>query len=348
MASIKQRGNILWIKFYDRLEGKYKEFSTKIRATKEGRVEAKKLLKRFESNYDMREMFESKEKRIGIREGLKEFLESKVLRAKTVWLYEYAVNHLIEACGEKNVNEYKSSDNHKLMMLFDKKNFSENTKGIVTTHLYALFNFFKANNYIKEIAFKKVARKVKLPECYDDGDLAVILDYLKNHDRKKYYFILFLLFTGFRISTALEVDWKNIDFENGFIIAKNVKRDRDFFFPITDDVLWLLKEIGLQKEGKVFDYKIESLKSYGKLLKRMEIKGVISKHYTLHQLRKTFITKLLENGLAIHKVRALADHKDISTTLKYYAAVNVKKMGNEMNGKGIFRDIYRDNKRLLG
>jgi hypothetical protein len=47
-------------------------------------------------------------------------------------------------------------------------------------------------------------------------------------------------------------------------------------------------------------------------------------------------------------VKALADHTNVNTTLKYYAAVNMKKIGDEINTKGIYRDIFRDNKRLMG
>jgi len=52
----------------------------------------------------------------------------------------------------------------------------------------------------------------------------------------------------------------------------------------------------------------------------------IKKAYKLLQLRKTFVTKLLEKGIPIHTVRALADHSSISTTLNYYASVNIRKM----------------------
>jgi hypothetical protein len=34
--------------------------------------------------------------------------------------------------------------------------------------------------------------------------------------------------------------------------------------------------------------------------------------------------------------------------LKYYATVNMKKIGDEINTKGIYRDIFRDNKKLTG
>lgn len=117
---------------------------------------------------------------------------------------------------------------------------------------------------------------------------------------------------------------------------------------MTNDLVRLFNEMDIKKEGKLFEYRMDGLKSYGITLKRLLARKEISRYYTLHQLRKTFITKLIEHGMPIHNVKALADHTDIDTTLRYYAVVNVKKMGDDMNTKGIFRDILRDNKRLIG
>lgn len=39
--------------------------------------------------------------------------------------------------------------------------------------------------------------------------------------------------------------------------------------------------------------------------------------FTLHDMRRTFITKLLEDNVDINTVRQLAGHNDISTTTKY-------------------------------
>ncbi|MFZ5946505.1 MAG: hypothetical protein ACOYU5_00895 [Stygiobacter sp.] len=132
----------------------------------------------FEENKDWREHFEEKSKHLNIRKGLNDFLELKRLRPNTIFLYKYSVEKLIEACGEKDVSNYSINDYKKLLMWFEKKRYSENTKGIITAHLHALFNYFLSVKEIKENVIKKIPRKVKLPECYDDNDLKVILNYL--------------------------------------------------------------------------------------------------------------------------------------------------------------------------
>jgi site-specific recombinase XerD len=39
---------------------------------------------------------------------------------------------------------------------------------------------------------------------------------------------------------------------------------------------------------------------------------------------------MLEVGVPLHDVKALADHRNISTTLNYYTALNIKKMRDEL------------------
>lgn len=352
MAHIKKRGNILWIKYYDRLLGTYKEFSTKINATKDGWTEARKLLKQFEAKHELNENFQEYLPSKKISEAYQEFLESKILKPKTKQIYDRIKDILIDISGDKQVNLISNTDYRRLLLFFEKNKYSLNTQGIYTSHLHALLEFCKELGYLKENPIKVITRKIKTPETIDDSDLRVILKHLYDKEKKdQYYLVMFLLITGFRISSALALRWENIDWENGFIVAPNVKKDRQFFFPITDDLSRLLNSIGVQKEGKVFSYTNSQIRFFRRIQKSLlETKEgpKISKRYTLHQLRKTFITKLLEHGMPIHTVKALADHTNISTTLSYYASVNIKKVRDEMNSLGIFRDNFRDNKRLAG
>ena len=39
--------------------------------------------------------------------------------------------------------------------------------------------------------------------------------------------------------------------------------------------------------------------------------------FTPHDMRRTFITQLLENGVDLNTVRQLAGHSDVSTTVRY-------------------------------
>ncbi len=329
MASIRKRGNILWIRYYDKVSGKERAFSTKLPPTREGYVEARKMLKQFESKETLNIGFDHFTTSITIQEGLEEFLSIKALKPNTIRLYKLAVNVLIYICGDKKIGGYNQTDYKKLVLGFKKKNLSQNTQGIYTAHLHGLFNYFVECKYIQENFIKTIQRKVKLKETIDDRDLQVILDRLKDHNKQQYNFILFLLITGFRISTAVALDWKNIDWVNGYIITPNVKRSRDFFFPLTNDIRYLLHHIGIKKDGKIFDYSINGLRFFSRVQRRLIEGNIIQKEYSLHQLRKIFITKLLEKGISIHKVRALADHTDIKTTLNYYASVNVKQVGEE-------------------
>jgi site-specific recombinase XerD len=61
-------------------------------------------------------------------------------------------------------------------------------------------------------------------------------------------------------------------------------------------------------------------------------------HYTMHGLRHTFISDLVNKGYDIETVREMAGHKDITTTQRYLAPREqtireaVGEMGEEMNG----------------
>ena len=56
---------------------------------------------------------------------------------------------------------------------------------------------------------------------------------------------------------------------------------------------------------------------WDKLLKVSEVD-----HVTLHDLRRTYITRLIRAGVPLPTVQKLAGHVSITTTLKYYNAVN--------------------------
>jgi len=349
MAHLKKRGNILWIRYYDKLTETRKEFSTKIKATKEGWIEARKLLRQFEAKTELHQEFIEITPNIDLLKGKEEFLSLKRLKPKTIMLYDLSTRVLIEAAGNKKLSQYDKGDYRRLLMLFDKKSYSNNTQGIYTAHLHAMFEFFKASGYVRENFVKMLKKENKIPESIDDRDLQNILRSLYNKEAKEqFYLIMFLLITGFRISSALALKWEDVDWENNVIIARNVKRGRDFLFPITNDVRSLLNEIGIRKDLKVFSYSMNGLKFFFRLQQKLLEQNLISKKYTLHQLRKTFITKLLEKGIPLHIVKTLADHTNINTTMKYYASVNVKKMKEEIDTRSIFGDILGGNKRLVG
>lgn len=358
MAHLKKRGNIIWIKYYDTIERKYKEFSTKCRATVQGWNEARKLLKEFEKRDEFNIKYKEMTTSRLFSEGFNEFLEIKEFKEKTALIYRRVYKLFVDAVGDKPIKEYNEWDYKKFKKFLNEfeytranktkskqteeyivRNLSNNSKGIYTTHLKAIFSFFVKRKYISENFIVPIKKKIKKPEIIEKDDLEIILDHLaKSQNKMQYYLIKFLLLTGFRKSTALDLKWKNIDFRNKVIIANNVKKEREFLFPLTTEVENLLREIQTVSKNlhDVFTFSKDGIKFYWRLQDKLLAEKKLSKRYTLHQLRKTFITRMLEEGISIHNVKALADHRSITTTLNYYTALNINKLREELENVKIF------------
>ncbi len=371
MAHLWKRGSIYWIKYYDDLSGEQKAFSTKIRATREGRLKAQKLMKEFENSSNFEKKFIEYEKGIEFHKAVEDYITERDLKSKTAYNSNRARDLLIEAAGLKNLKDYSYNDFKKLMKLYQEKKFSITSKGIYNAHLYAIFEHYKKRGVIKENIITRTKRESKPVQVISDSDLELILNYFKAKNKKQYFFLKFLLITGFRKSTAVELKWEDIKWDQEIIRAQNIKRTRDFIFPLTKEIIELLKEEGVRLSGKILGYNYEGIKFFRKgqlkmiedAKKRNEEKGkkialgitvneplekVLSRTYTLHQFRKTFITKLLENNLPLHIVKELADHTDIRTTLTYYTAINKKQIKEDLNKLDIFKGIEkRDEKTNL-
>lgn len=70
--------------------------------------------------------------------------------------------------------------------------------------------------------------------------------------------------------------------------------------------------------------------AFRKIKKKLGFNGY--HYYTLKTFRKNFATDMSSMGMTIQEVQALLDHKDPSTTLRYYANVKAEKL-KEKNDK---------------
>ncbi|MDZ7763241.1 MAG: tyrosine-type recombinase/integrase [Melioribacteraceae bacterium] len=81
-------------------------------------------------------------------------------------------------------------------------------------------------------------------------------------------------------------------------------------------------------KGKIVPYKDRS--SFKFFRRFLEKEGY--PHYTLHELRKTFISRLVNSGkFSIFDIQKIARHKDIRTTQKSYIELDMKRIGTNIN-----------------
>ena len=163
--------------------------------------------------------------------------------------------------------------------------------------------------------------------------------------------LMFLIFSGLRVSEAIELKWENISFENNyFTVNKNAAyvKDRNEnvrktttsstktknscrTVPLNKNSLEILKyEESLNPHHTADDYvfitqngdKIKSRQNVNRTLKNIMSRAGCSIPYcTVHELRHTFGSLLVKKNVDIKIVSELLGHKDVSTTYNIYVHI---------------------------
>ena len=146
-----------------------------------------------------------------------------------------------------------------------------------------------------------------------EKEMILILEGLKNKNRKHYQVIFLLLATGLRIGELLNLDWKDIDLKKNLMTIKNAKdEDRIDYFPIYAELSEFLIEEFPKRVGKILDYKSrDSLGFFKRFLKNEGFN-----HYSLHTLRKTFISRLVNSGFGVYDVMTFATASKYQNNLR--------------------------------
>jgi site-specific recombinase XerD len=217
---------------------------------------------------------------------------------------------------------------------FDIKRYLEYLadKGSSSSTLNLAYNAFKI--YYEKIYKRRFfvsiprAKKAKiLPVVLSQEEIKKILGQIKNVKHK--LFLALMYASGLRISEAINLKTKDLDFDNRFIYVRKGKgqKDRKTLLPkILQDIF---KKYAALKNGE--EYIFESERG-GRLTERsmqkvffnaLKLSGV-KKQATCHSLRHSFATHLLEAGTDIRYIQELLGHRRLETTQVYTKVANNK------------------------
>jgi integrase/recombinase XerD len=125
---------------------------------------------------------------------------------------------------------------------------------------------------------------------------------------------------GLRRSELLNLKPNDIDSNRGLIIIRQAKGKKDRIEPLSEKILVMLREYyKVYKpatwlfEGKTKNEKYDD-RSLASVLKRALEKTQISKPVTLHWLRHSYATHILESGTDLRYIQELLGHKSSKTT----------------------------------
>lgn len=279
------------------------------------------------------------------------------LRERSILNYRIAIEHMIEACGDREVHTYTQEDFHRLLHYFEDYKFkgvtekdgsvshkilSQTTRSIYVRTLKSLWASFIKKGLAREQIFENLRVQDADPEPIPLHDMWKILHQLKDNTNypNAYAIIRFLFLTGCRVSSAMVQLKENIDFNEKTIRIQNVKsgrrKGREFYlFPLYGELEFLLREeMGVKPgdTGRLFGhFKINELDYtsplgfWDRLMTTLTKCGHIKKRYTLKQIRSTAASYFINNlRFDIYRVKKLLDHSDIKVTERNYIRYDVE------------------------
>lgn len=136
------------------------------------------------------------------------------------------------------------------------------------------------------------------------------------------------IFAGLRKSELLHLKLTDVDTENLTIFVSQGKGNKDRIIPMSYTLAQTLKRY-LEERKRLNKTCPEFFTSLNRnngvsdtALKRMvnQIRGASGTKFTVHKLRHTFATLMLEGGCDIYSLSRMMGHSDIKTTTIYLAA----------------------------
>lgn len=126
--------------------------------------------------------------------------------------------------------------------------------------------------------------------------------------------ILFALNTGMRRGEVLALKWSSTDFKRRVITVEHSKNGEKRTIPMSNTIFTLLRGIKvIDISNRVFPYSVAALKD---AFERTRGKAGL-RDFRFHDLRHTFATRLVQNGVDIYRVKELLGHKTIVMTMRY-------------------------------
>ena len=183
--------------------------------------------------------------------------------------------------------------------------------------LKSFFNILIAHDYVQVnpiMSVKLLPVENKEPQTFSDDEIKKILNQVD--DPNYMDLVQMYLHTGARRAELLlpNFTWENVDFE-GKMIRLRGKFDRERPVPLDKKAFDILHKRKFQQKLEHpfnFDYHY----MYKKIKKYITDAGILDG--TLHGLRRTFGSKLVQSGVDIYVVSKLLGHSSVKVTEQAY------------------------------
>lgn len=276
------------------------------------------------SRYFSRELSAGKETAV---EFFRKLLKTQRYSERTVITYTEAIKTFLGYLKEKELEEINNSDVIKFNEGYVLKNrFSWSYQNQVISAVKLFFNQVVGKDLVVS-EIRRPRRPKSLPDIFSVEEVERLLRSIRNIKHKSALGLIYAC--GLRRSELIGLQINCIDSKRGILLIKGAKGNKDRIVPLPVSMIELLREYYKLYRPKVWlfegwiagePYSETSLRqAFVNAMKEADIRKKLS----LHSLRHSYATHLLENGIDLRFIQELLGHKSSKTT-EIYTHVRVK------------------------
>ena len=255
------------------------------------------------------------------------WLKSKRYSGSTIGTYMDSIQTFLRYYSTKNLSEITNED----LIIFNNEyilanHYSASYQNQIVNAVKLFFRNIENKQLHPELIHRPKTQKL-LPNVLSKEEIKLILN---AHSNIKHKAMLSLIYScGLRCGEMLRLKPEHIDSKRNILIIKQSKGRKDRITPLSNKIILMLRDyyhlhkpkqwlFEGQKQGEPYDER-----SLQNVLKQAILKCQIKKPVSLHWLRHSYATHLLENGTDLRYIQEILGHSSSKTT-EIYTHVSTK------------------------
>lgn len=255
----------------------------------------------------------------GILEEYTTMLQLKRYSSSTRKSYIYAFQNFLVFFSHKKIDDLKKNEIQEYLLNQLENGTSSSFQNLQINAIK--FYYEKVLGRKREIYdLPRPKKEHKLPSVLSEEEIIKLFKQVSNIKHKA---ILYLIYSGgLRLSEVVNLKITDIDSKRNLILIRKSKGKKDRTTLLSQALLELLRDY--YREYKPENYLFEgqkggqySVRSVQNIFRMALSKSGIKKHATVHTLRHSFATHLLERGTDLRYIQELLGHANSKTTEIY-------------------------------
>lgn len=251
-----------------------------------------------------------------------EYLQGRQYATKTIQVYGQALHQFLIWLGDEHHKEVRKEDvNNYMHYLVHNKNISRSYQNQVVNAIKSFYSHILSIHLSPDM-IERPRREYHLPQFLTREEVSQVFHTLGNFKHRAMISLVYAC--GLRLGEIIRIRLVDIDASQRLLMIRHSKGNKDRMVPLPESILLLLNDYAQAYKPKhyLFEGQLNG-QPYSERSVQQVFKGAVRKSgirkqdATLHWLRHSYATHLLEMGTNLRDLQVLLGHKNIKTTEGY-------------------------------